>query len=100
MTDMRTRGSDLLAAKWTEHDLEQLVAVDNDGVKLVEYFPKGIPAPDGGWGTWHVKPDALATLIELLAQHKNVPGIWIFPKGIPRPELFEVGFAAGTARVR
>jgi hypothetical protein len=100
MTDKKTRGSDLLADTWTEQDLERLVAADADGVKLVEYFPKGIPAPDGGWGTYHVKPDALAALIQSLTQHNNVPGIWIFPKGIPRPDLFEVGFAAGSARAR
>lgn len=96
----KPKGSELLAHKWNERDLAKLLDVEHDGVSLVEFFPKGIPAPDGGWGTWHVRPDALAKLIAELVKHEKLPGFWVFPKGIPGPEVFEVGFAAGSARVR
>lgn len=100
MAENKERGSDQVAHRWSERDLAELVAFHHEGVKLVEYFPKGIPAPDGGWGTWHVQPGVLSALIEALLKSRTVPGIWIFPKGIPVPDLFEVGFVAGSARER
>ena len=45
------RGSDLLKHRYTERDLEELLQASAiDGVKLVDFFPKGIPASDSGWG--------------------------------------------------
>ena len=39
------RGSDLLKHRYTERDLEELLQASAiDGVELVDFFPKGIPA--------------------------------------------------------
>lgn len=100
MANERIRGSEVLKQRWTEDDLTRMLEQPHDGVELVEFFPKGIPAPDGGWGTWRVKPEALTKLIETLVKERKVPGIRIFPKGIPRPDVFEVMFEAGSARVK
>lgn len=96
----RVRGSELLKQRWSEADLIKVVDLEHAGVELVEFFPKGIPAPDGGWGTWHVQPAVLPHLLETLIKNGLVPGIRIFPKGIPYPDVFEVMFEAGSARVR
>ncbi|MCC8937760.1 hypothetical protein CI1B_73870 [Bradyrhizobium ivorense] len=97
----KPRGSDLLAQRWTKQDLARLVDIEHDGVNLVEFFPKGIPDPDGGWGTWHVKPDALLKFLGTLLNHDKIPGVWVFPKGLPPViEGFDVGFQAGSARER
>jgi hypothetical protein len=32
-----------------------------------------------------------------LLNHRKIPGIRIFPKGIPVPHIFEVAFEAGSA---
>jgi hypothetical protein len=98
MAAERARGSELLRERFNEKDVIQLLELEHDGVELVEYFPIGIPAPDGVWGWWHVKPDVLTDLINVLIRHRKIPGIIIFPKGIPVPELFEVRFEAGSAR--
>jgi hypothetical protein len=99
-TAKKLRGSELLARKWTERDLTSLVDLEHDGVSLVEFFPKGIPAPDGGWGTWHVKSDSLLKFLEKLLRHEKIPGIRIFPKGIPVVDQFDVNFTAGSAQER
>jgi hypothetical protein len=95
----KPRGSDLLAAKWTEADLTQLIEMQHEGVSLVKFFPKGIPPViDGGSGTWQVQPAAIGSFVEQLVKLKKGPGgIWIFPNGIPVVTTFEVGFKAGSA---
>jgi hypothetical protein len=76
------RGSDLLKHRYTERDLEELLEASAiDGVKVVDFFPKGIPAPDGGWGVWHVPNDRVADLLANLLKLKAVPNIRLFPKG-------------------
>jgi len=98
MSGTKTRGSELLQHRWTEKDLQHLLDIDHPGAKLVEFFPKGIPAPDGGWGTWQVNRDALAELIKKLLSADRIPGIHVFPKGIPFPDVFDVVFEAGSIR--
>lgn len=100
MAGERIRGSEIVAQRFTEKDLVGLFDLEHEGVELIEAFPIGIPVPDGGWGTWHVRPGALSGLIAALLQHRHVPGFWVFPKGIPRPDWFEVRFEAGSARQR
>jgi hypothetical protein len=75
------RGSDLLKHRYTERDLEELLEASAiDGVKLVDFFPKGIPAPDGGWGVWHVSNDRVADLLANLLRLKAVPNIMASPR--------------------
>lgn len=93
------RGSDLLKHRYTERDLGELLeATAIDGVQLVDFFPKGIPAPDGGWGVWHVPRDRVADLLANLLNVKAVPNIKVFPIGIPFPDMFEVVAHAGSLR--
>ena len=95
----KSRGSELLAHKWTEADLAKLLDIEHQGVTLARFLPKGIPNPDGGWGVWHVVPGAVSDFIAVLLKMKKLPGnIWITPIGVPPgPETFEVGFTAGSA---
>jgi len=94
-----TRGSEFLRRRYTEKDLEALlVATEGTDVTLADFFPIGIPAPDGGWGVWKVKPGALAQLLERLLKLEKVPNIKVFPRGIPRPDVFEVHLEAGSRR--
>src|SRR6266700_6827777 len=96
----KTRGSTQLPGRVRRADIDRLLrSAQMEGVKLVEYFPLGIPAPDGGWGVWHVRPGKVGTLIETILKDRLSPGVKIFPKGIPWPEIFEVSFEVGTARV-
>ena len=93
------RGSDLLKNRFTERDLEELIEASAiDGVKLVEFFPKGIPVPDGGRGVWHVPRERIADLLANLLRVREVPNVRIFPKGIPFPDMFEVVAEAGSLR--
>lgn len=93
------RGSDLLKQRYTEKDLRELLeATAIDGIRIVDFFPKGIPAPDGGWGVWHVPKDRLADLLAGLLKVEAIPNIKIFPKGIPFPDVFEVVVEAGSQR--
>jgi hypothetical protein len=95
----KARGSKQLAARVRKADIDRLLKSANmDGVKLVEYFPIGIPAPDGGWGVWHVRPGRVGKLIETILDSRLSPGVKVFPKGIPWPEIFEVVFEVGSAR--
>ena len=98
-TSAKSRGSDLMKNQYTQHDLEKLLAAgDVEGVSLVDFFPTGIPAPDGSWGVWHVKRDNLAALLDRLTRLEHVPAFKVFPKGIPAADLFEVVFEAGSQR--
>ena len=84
----RARGSLKLPGRVRKADIDRLVkSAQMDGVKLVEYFPIGIPAPDGGWGVWHVSPGRVGSLIETILKNRLSPGIKVFPKGIPWPLL-------------
>jgi len=95
------RGSDVIKSRFGPAELERLIdSTQLDGVNLVDFFPKGIPNPDGGWGIWHVAPGSLPKLIDTLIKAQHVPNIRIFPKGIPVPDVFEVQFEAGSARIR
>lgn len=93
------RGSTRLQGRVTKADIDRLLkSAQIEGVRLVEYFPKGIPAPDGSWGVWHVRPGRLGALLDTIFKNRVSPGVVIFPKGIPWPEIFEVTFELGTAR--
>ena len=93
------RGSAQLAGRASKAQIDRFLrTAEMDGVKLVEFFPVGIPVPDGGWGVWHVRPGRVGTLIEAILKDRLAPGVKIFPKGIPWPEIFEVTFEVGAAR--
>jgi hypothetical protein len=94
----KIRGSELLARKWTESDLIKLIDIEHDGVSLVEFFPKGVPVPDGGWGTWNVPASALTGFLQSVLKGQNVPNLQLFPRGIPPVvDHFDVTFSAGSA---
>jgi hypothetical protein len=98
-TKRSVRGSAQLAGRVKRADLTRLLkSAQLEGVKLVEFFPIGIPAPDGGWGVWHVRPGRVGALLEAILKNRVTPGVTVFPKGIPRPDLFEVTFEVGSAR--
>jgi hypothetical protein len=99
MAEDSARGSDRLKHRYGAAELEQLLEVgDRVEARLVDFFPIGIPDPDGGWGVWNVHPDRIGSLLEALLQHTSVPGLKIFPRGIPSPDVLEVVFEAGSAR--
>jgi len=97
----RIRGSDLLKHRFTEEDLAKVLDLGEiEGVQFVDFFPLGIPAPDGARGVWHTRPEVLLELLDRLVKLERVPVIKVFPKGIPYPEMFEVAFEAGSGRRR
>jgi hypothetical protein len=99
MAEATPRGSSYLPARYSEADLEQLLAVgENAGVQLLDLFPIGVPAFDGGSGTWRVTPEQLPTLIEGLIRLPVVPYVKVFPKGLPATEIFDVVFEVGSRR--
>ena len=94
----KPRGSELLKRRYTDEDLTALVEAAQavEGVDLVEFFPLGIPGPDGGWGVWHVGRERISDLIAALIAQRHVPHFEVFPKGIPVVDAFEVRFRAGS----
>jgi hypothetical protein len=94
-----TRGSDLLRARYTEDDLnELLLAAENSGAHLLNFFPYGVPAFDGASGTWTITPQQLAGLIEAIVAVRAMPQLRIITKGLPAVEAIEVSFEAGSRR--
>jgi len=72
-----------------EASLKRLVALtDLDGVELVDWQTKGIPAPDGSWGVWRVDPKVAGDVATILAGLKHYH--WWFPRGIPVIDHFDV----------
>ena len=60
MNEEHPRGSQFLTARYSEGDLEELLAAgEHAGVQLVDFFPIGVPAFEGGSGTWRVTPEQL-----------------------------------------
>lgn len=93
------RGSDLLKRRYSERDLKDLLEIAQiDGVRIADFFPIGIPAPDGGWGVLRVKPEVIGSLLEKLLTLEQIPNIKVFPRGIPRPDIFDVHIEAGSRR--
>jgi hypothetical protein len=91
------RGSEIVAQRFTEEDLIELLDLEHDGVELIEAFPLGIRrrmvagniACAARLTQW---PDCRAP------EASPCSGLWVFPKGIPHPDWFEVRFEAGSAR--
>src|ERR1044071_1330454 len=88
MASSPIRGSEMLKARVGARDIEKMIDAANiEGVSLVDFFPIGIPNPDGGWGVWHAAPGSVTKLIDVLIREQTVPNFRIFPKGIPVPDL-------------
>jgi len=99
MDEKNRRGSELLTARYSEEDLEELLAAgEHAGVHLVDFFPIGVPAFDGGSGTWRVTPEQLPLLIQQLTQLTRPPRMRVFPKGLPAVDAYEVVFEIGSQR--
>jgi hypothetical protein len=95
------RGSARLGMKINKADLDKLqkVGAGMSGVNLVDWGTVGQPGPDGGWGVWRVKPEALESLIsQLVKGHRTIPGLRIFPRGIPVLDHFDVIAEIGPQR--
>jgi len=99
MDETHRRGSELLTAQYSEQDLEELLAAsEHAGVHLVDFFPIGVPAFDGGSGTWRVTPEQLPILIQRLTQLARPPRMVVFPKGLPAIDGYDVTFEIGSRR--
>lgn len=95
----KARGSDLLKNRYTEKDLSALLeSTAIEGVTLVDFFPKGIPNPDGGWGVYWVGHDRILDLLQALLAQPQIPHFKVFPKGVPVVDNFEVVVRGGSAR--
>jgi hypothetical protein len=93
------RGSDLLRARYTEDDLnELLVAAEGSGAQLVNLFPIGLPAFDGASGTWKITPEQLPGLFEALVRLKVIPHVRVIPNGLPAVDAIDVSFQVGSRR--
>jgi hypothetical protein len=88
-TDLLRESFKKPTVRLSEDSLKHLVALtDLEGVDLIDWQTKGIPAPDGSWGVWRVHPDFVAEVAKLLAELRQYH--WWFPRGIPVIDHFEV----------
>jgi hypothetical protein len=88
-TDLLRESFKKPTVRLSEENLKHLVALtDLEGVDLIDWQTKGIPAPDGSWGVWRVQPDFVAEVAKLLAELRHYH--WWFPRGIPVIDHFEV----------
>jgi hypothetical protein len=71
-------------------ELVRVVAqIQTSGLKPVKVLTKGIPpVVDGLIVQTLLQPNDLAPLTKILTDVPRIGGITIFPKGIPRPDLF------------
>ncbi len=93
------RGSELLKRRYTEEDLMALLAATAlDGVTLVDFFPKGIPAPDGGWGVWRVGQDQLLDLLRSILKQVQIPHLRVFPKAFRSSMVSRLSSSLGLPR--
>lgn len=94
----KVRGSELLKQRYTERDLAELLRLgEREDVQLVEFFPLGIPDPDGGVGGWMVGHGGLQGLLDALLKQRHIPHVIIRPIGVPVDQFF-VQARAGSAQ--
>jgi len=81
-------------APFTSDELKQLTsAIQSYGGRLLDYFPCGIPSPDGVWGTASIRPDAAGAMIQALIKLDRFRlRLDVFPYGIPYPDIINVQF--------
>ena len=63
--------------------------VHASGARIIDAFPLGIPYPDGVRIHTRVDIAGLERLIKLLVELPRFRGIEVFPRGIPKPDIFE-----------
>ena len=103
----RKRGSTKIAARTpsaarlSEADMRKVIALSQrKGIKIVDWWIYGQPAPDAIGGTFQIAPRQAGALIQALLGVKGIrSGIEVFPLGIPFPNGVQIRFEAG-ARVR
>jgi hypothetical protein len=103
----RKRGSTKLAARQapvarlSEVDVRKVIALSQrKGIKVVDWWIYGQPAPDVIGGTFQTAPRLAGSLVQALLTVKGIrQGIEVFPLGIPFPREVQIRFEAG-ARVR
>jgi len=75
-----------------KENLAELVKIvgrfHGSGARVVKVFPLGIPYPDGV--NVHTITDlaGLERLVKLLSEIPRFHGLEVFPKGIPKPDVF------------
>jgi hypothetical protein len=94
-----TRGSDKLQnlkkAEISDEELDRLAGLsEEEGVELVDWLIRGIPAVDSVAGSFHVRPGSLGGVIEKLIAEAAVRQVVVFPYGIPATDLAEVRFSS------
>jgi hypothetical protein len=89
------------AARLSDADVRKVIALSQrKGIKVVDWWMYGQPAPDAIGGTFQVASRQAGSIIQTLLGVKGIrPGIEVFPLGIPFPQGVHVRFQAG-ARVR
>ena len=101
MSEEKPRGSEFLTKRYSEEDVQHLLAVgENVGVQLVDFFPFGVPAFDGASGTWRVNMEQIQQLLTAIWQQRTPPQVIVNPFGVVAVEGFDVTFKAGSQRSR
>ncbi len=82
------------ARKFNEAQLKEFVnSIDMEGVRITDYFPRGIPEPDVIYGTLHVSPQMLGSVLDRLLKNNVAWGkLEVFPKGIPALDEILINF--------
>jgi len=96
MPARRTRGSAKLppGRSIRPKDLQKIIALTKrTGVRVVDWTILGQPTPDAVTGSLHVRPGQAPRVLAGLLKLKDLrPELRVFPRGIPRPDLFEIRF--------
>jgi hypothetical protein len=84
-----------------KENLKELVGIvagiQKGGLKRFKAFPKGIPVPDGLRVTGVIDAgEAIRFLGEVLPKTPRLGGVFVFPYGIPWPEIFRVNIDIGA----
>ena len=90
---MRTLTTGGLEKDHVQELVRTVVRLQDNNIKPVKVFPKGIPRPDSVEVHAVLDRNNLASIVDVLRQIERVDSIRIFPKGIPVPDVFlaEIG---------
>jgi hypothetical protein len=92
-----TRGSDRVAqlsgAGISSDELDRLAGLgDEDGIDLVSWHRRGIPATDVLAGSFHTQPESAGTLVDKIIAGGAIGHVHVFPLGIPAVTQVQVNF--------
>jgi|SRR5882672_515184 len=66
--------------------------INQSGIRPMKVLPNGIPVVDGVRVDTNLNPGQLEVLVSLLRKLRRLDRVWVFPKGIPVIDNFQVGF--------